>query len=1025
MATRKFTKGKSGVNSNIYQRIYENSEPEVLVLYSDYRFISANPPACSLFGLTEAELCSNFMTYLVDYSDPRLISLVEVAERTGKTKGEITLVRKNGSKFTCEINSSTFTDENGEIIIDITLRELIDRRKEEEELSKNFALYQLAIDATTDGIWDMDMKTNRVFLSPNALSRFGFKENKTLHRDELCENIIHKDDKLVIENELNTATNRNTNIIDIEFRVNTLTTGLKWIRLRGKVVLRDRDGKIIRMLGTFSDITYNKQIEKELELKEKEFRSYFDNANVGLTVATPDKSWIAVNEKACEIFGYRKEELLELSWTDLVHPDDLQEHIDRYNLALEGKIDKDTFDTRLIRKDGHIINVNLSIVCCRNEDGSIHHFLASHIDTTEQNKYEESIRNERKILRTLVDNLPIAIYIIDKEGRKIISNKADLENIGFHAEGEVVGKTDIELYSGVTGGRGHADNMRVINTGLPIINREEDFLDCNGLQKWLLTTKVPLFDANHQISGLIGIGIDITEQKSLQQKIIDSEAYYRTLVSIAPDGVLVTDLEGKVTFHSKNIFQIFEAPEDIDIIGESVFSWAAPEDLDKAVLHFKAVLAGERLPQIIAYKCLKYDKTEFWIELSSSPLLEKSGKPKGLMLVCRDISDRKEAEEKLISALNKAEESDKLKTALLRNISHEIRTPMNAILGFSTLLGEPGISNEIMISYIETIQGSSNQLLSIINDLVDISTIEAHITKKNINELNLNETVLSIYNQYKVRTTQKNIKLDFTTGLSNERANIKTDRTKLIQVISNLLNNAIKFTEKGQITFGYTIENQLIRFHTSDTGIGISNEYQSRIFDPFFQVESELSRKFEGTGLGLSICKAYTELLGGTIWVTSEMGKGSSFYFTIPFEPVESSNLMAQIILNNQKSVFPKSLTILIAEDDENNFKFISSLLSGLKVKTIWAKNGIEAVVKCQEQKNIDLVFMDLKMPGMDGYEATRQIKSFLPDLTIIAQSAYVKDREKAFEYGCTDFISKPFTKQEIISIIRNNIKKK
>ncbi len=897
MATRKLSEGKSRKNPTIYQRIYENILTGILVFYRDYRFISANPMACSLFGMTEEELSKHFLTDLVDYSDPRLIGLVEVAERTGKANGEITLVRKNGSKFTCEINSSAFNDENGDLIIVIVVRELFDRVKEEEELRKNFALYQLAIDATNDGIWDMDLKTKRVFLSANALNWFGYKEPKTLHRDELYDNIIHKDDIPEIENELKSVTNGHTNIIDFEFRVNTVSAGWKWIRLRGKAILRDSEGKIIRIIGTFADISRRKAIEKEIERSHKEFQSYFDNASVGLGVANPDKSWIAVNEKACQIFGYSKEELMGLSWIDLTHPEDRQENLDLFNHAFEGKIDYYKVDKRFIRKDGRIINANLSVECYRNEDGSVHHFLAAYIDTTEQKLFEKTIKDERKLLRTLLDNLPFTVYVIDKEGRKVISNRADLEYIGSNNEVEVVGKTDIELFPGQIGERGHADNMSVINTGLPILNREEYFFDKNGQKKWLLTSKVPLLDANNQISGLIGIGLDITEQRNLRQQIVESEAYYRTLISISPDGTIVTDLEGNVTYHSKKIFQIIGAPDNIDFIGESVFNWVAPECLDEAVLNFKSALAGEMLPQTLTYKCLKYDKTEFWGELSFSHLLDPSGNPKGLMIVCRDISDRKEAEKRLILALNKAEENDRLKTALLRNISHEIRTPMNAILGFSTLLGEPGLSGEIMMSYIETIQSSSNQLLSIINDLVDISTIEANIVKKNISELNLNEIVLSIYNEFKMRATHKNIGLNITMGLSDEKANIKTDRTKLIQVISNLLNNAIKFTEQGQINFGFALENLFIKFYVSDTGIGIPYQYQSKIFNPFFQVESDLSRRFGGNGLGLSICKAYVELLGGTIWVASEKSKGSSFFFTIPFEPIESSYLNKQTAL--------------------------------------------------------------------------------------------------------------------------------
>ena len=884
--SNKFSKASSVKNLTINQWILEDSLPLVVVIYSDYRLISANPPACSLFGMTEEELCEHFLTDLVEYSDLRMINLVDVAERTGKSNGEISLVRKDGSKFTCEINSSLFKDEYGELIIVIGIRELMDRIKEEEELHKNFALYQFAFDATNDGIWDMDMKTKRVFLSPNALNWFGYKEHKVLHLDEIFDNIIHKDDIPFIENILNTVTNGHTNTIDIEFRVNTVKAGWKWIRLRGKVVLRASEGKIIRLIGTFADISYRKQIERELEKNRKVFESYFNNATVGLSVIAPDKTWIAINENACKMLGYSKEELIGLTWIDLTHPEDIQGNLDIFNQVLEGKIDNYRIGKRFVSKDGGIIYADLSVVCCRNEDGSVHHFLATTIDTTEQKKYEESIKNERKILRTLVDNLPFTISVIDKEGRKVLSNTADLKSIGYNTEAEVVGKTDIELFPGDIGERSHTDNMRVINTGLPILNWEEIFFESNGQQKWLLTTKVPLYDSENQISGLIGIGMDITEKKSLQQKVIESEAYYRILVDISPEGIFVIDLEGKITFMSKKVYQIFEFPDNVNLLGKPIFNWTAPESLEQAIANHKDEVDGIIIPQLREYKCLRYDRSEFWGEFSSSRLFDTTGIPIGAILVCRDITDRKEAEEKLIFALNKAEESDKLKSAILHNISHEIRTPMNAIIGFSTLLGESGIKDEVMMSHIITIQDSSNQLLSIITDLVDISKIEANIVKKNICNLNLYEMVLSIHNQFKVRATDKNIILNVTIGLSHESANIKTDQSKLIQVISNLLNNAVKFTEQGQINFGFTLENRIIKFYVSDTGIGIPSQYLLKVFNPFFQVDGDLSRRLGGTGLGLSICKAYVELLGGSIWVTSEVGKGSSFYFTIPFEPV-------------------------------------------------------------------------------------------------------------------------------------------
>lgn len=233
----------------------------------------------------------------------------------------------------------------------------------------------------------------------------------------------------------------------------------------------------------------------------------------------------------------------------------------------------------------------------------------------------------------------------------------------------------------------------------------------------------------------------------------------------------------------------------------------------------------------------------------------------------------------------------------------------------------------------------------------------------------------------------------------------------------------MKFTETGNINFGYTPEESELHFYVSDTGKGIPEDKYHQIFDRFYQVEHSESRLYEGTGLGLSICKAYVELLGGHIWLNSSVGEGTTFYFSLPLKGLKISHANKESLNTGDHAILKKDIIILITEDDDNNYRLLCEILQPLGYIIIRATDGIEAITKCQEQKNIDLVFMDVKMPGMDGYEATRQIRSFLPDLPIIVQTAFVKDREKAFEYGCNDFISKPFTKQEILSVISNNIK--
>jgi CheY-like chemotaxis protein/two-component sensor histidine kinase len=332
---------------------------------------------------------------------------------------------------------------------------------------------------------------------------------------------------------------------------------------------------------------------------------------------------------------------------------------------------------------------------------------------------------------------------------------------------------------------------------------------------------------------------------------------------------------------------------------------------------------------------------------------------------------------------------------------------------------EPDVSFENQKSYVEFINQSSDHLLAVVNDIIEISNIEAGILNYKQDEVNLNDLLINLHKQFNTQATEKGIKLSLKTGLADHKAEIKTDRAKLLQALSSLLTNALKFTSHGQIDFGYRLKNELLEFFVSDTGIGISEDQHLKIFNRFYKVEHSFSMLYEGTGLGLPICKAYVELLGGKIWLTSEPGKGSTFNFTIHYEEVKKA--IAHEHHNHKIKISDTDgmKTILIAEDDDNNFKLIKELLSGPKIKIIRAYNGLEAVEICNEGPQIDLVLMDIKMPLIDGHMATRQILEHSPGMKIIAQTAFAGDEKLAMEAGCAGFISKPFLKNQLIEMVK------
>jgi signal transduction histidine kinase/CheY-like chemotaxis protein len=373
----------------------------------------------------------------------------------------------------------------------------------------------------------------------------------------------------------------------------------------------------------------------------------------------------------------------------------------------------------------------------------------------------------------------------------------------------------------------------------------------------------------------------------------------------------------------------------------------------------------------------------------------------------------------------KAQLADRLKSAFLANMSHEIRTPMNGILGFTELLKKPGLTGDEQKEYISIIQKSSNRLLNIINDLIDISSIESGVVEVHLVETNINEQLEFIHQFFHPEADQKGLKFAYSPDLKNDKAFIITDKEKLYAILTNLVKNAIKFTDKGQIHFGYKIRGYDLEFYISDTGIGIPADRQEAIFERFVQADLSDRMAHQGAGLGLAITKSYVEMLGGKIRVESIEGKGSTFYFTLPynFEDVKTTQVLKTPV--DKKINHKGDYIILIAEDDSVSETLISYTINSYAKEIIKVQNGADAVNICRSRNDIDIILMDIKMPRMDGYEATKRIRKFNERVIIAAVTAYGLrgDREKALESGCNYYISKPLQIDELLGIFENQSK--
>jgi PAS domain S-box-containing protein len=681
------------------------------------------------------------------------------------------------------------------------------------------------------------------------------------------------------------------------------------------------------------EIEERRNVEEALRESEERFRMIFEKSELGITLQRHDFTFIKANRAFCSMIGYSETELSKISFAQITIAENKEENIQTAAELWNGTIPYYGAEKGYYHKNGSIIWVLISVTVIRNNLGEPLHYLTMVNNITEGRKIERKLAQERTILRTLIDNLPHTIYVKDLEKRKILANQADLKLIGKN-ESEVIGKTDQEIFPPSEAELFDVDDDLVLTTGKAVLDREELIVNPEGQGIWLLTSKLPLYDHEGKITGLIGIGHDITTRKLAENELRESEI--------------------KLKKQNEEYFQ----------------------------LNKKYLILNEELT-----KSLKHiHKINFELQI----------------------------------AVDKAEESDRLKLAFLSNMSHEIRTPMNAIMGFSEFLTKSELPVKKRKIFAQIITSSCDQLLTIINDILDISKIEAGQISMFQEVFSLDDLLNELYVIFEIQVKEKGLNLIYHKPNRNETLQLNTDKNRLRQVLNNLLSNALKFTEVGEIEYGYKINNDHLELFVRDTGIGVATENYSLIFERFHQVDSGCTRKFGGNGLGLSISKSLVEKMGGKVTLKSIEEKGTVFFINLPAEII--SNNIIKPNRDKPEFVLPGKYKreILIVEDEINNFLLIEELLIKEEIKILHAWNGKEAVDMFIKNPAINMILMDIKMPVMDGFEAMQLIKVKNPDIPIIAVTAFamMEDKEKALRAGFDNYISKPIKKDILMKML-------
>jgi len=556
---------------------------------------------------------------------------------------------------------------------------------------------------------------------------------------------------------------------------------------------------------------------------------------------------------------------------------------------------------------------------------------------------------------------------------------------------------------------------------------------CNdGSSIWTEIVINAIYDEIQQFKYFLGVTRDINKRIKTEIALRESEKFLQETQQIASLGTYSFDIATGKWASSELLDRILGIDADFDRSVEGWVSTIHPSWRKIMYDYFVLQVLGNKASFDKEYEIVRQNDQEVrWVHGMGKLKFDENNQPIRMVGTIQDITKSKMAEFELVRAKEHAEESDRLKSAFLANMSHEIRTPMNGILGFAGLLKEPDLSGEEQQEYIQVIEKSGSRMLNIINDIMSISKVEAGQMEITISETNINDQITYLYNFFKPEVEDKGMKLSIKEALSEKKAFIKTDKEKVYAILTNLIKNAIKFTHTGSIEFGYSLKpkNGLdeLEFFVKDTGMGIREEQKDFIFERFRQGSESLNRNYEGAGLGLAISKAYVVMLGGKIWVESCEEKGSVFYFTIPYNGEQKEqNIINKAIPMDVTMPQIRNLKVLIVEDDEGSAILIGIAVRSFSKEIIKVRTGIEAVDACRNNPDIDLVLMDIKMPEMDGFEATKHIRQFNKNVIIIAQTAYSLsgDREKTIATGCNDYISKPIQKDQFMALMEKYFKK-
>ena len=1038
-----------------------NSVQEGIIVYDlDMKYQVWNPFMEKLTGIYSYEVLGKHPLEVFPFLKEK--GLIENLERA--LKGEITYPVEFPFNITINGKSGWISDKrvqlvntNGEIIgIISTVHDITETKKSLEKIKKIGKHYQALIEKAPDGVVLLNSKGYFTFVSTSAKKMLGYNvsEEITAHPDELT----HPDDLPYVLSEFEKVLKDPLYTPTLQYRFADKIGNWKWLESTFSNLLSDPSVESI--IINFRDIDERKLTEKILNDSKDKYHKLFSLMRImGDTV--PDMLWakdlnkqfLFVNKSTCENYLNAKDTSEPIGKTPHFFAErNRNAHPENPNWHTFGELCEDSDELTLKEMkemqfeefgniNGKFIYLDVRKAPMFDTDGKLIGIVGSARDITERKHVEDELEESRAKYKGLSEASFEAIFL--SENGICIEQNNMAENLFGYTSEEAIGKNGFDWIL--------PEDREMVKEQM--ISEFEKPCQATAIRKdgttfpCLLRGKMMHYKGrNVRVTSLT----DITMRKKAEDELKLNEDRMKSFILSTSDWIWEVDENWNYCFCSDNIKEILGYSID-EMIGNCIFDFIPNEEKEQLKGQFKNIFETESPITDLEKWNIHKDGSKVCLLTNGFPIFNEYGKIIGYRGADKEITDRKLAEELLLKQnkeleaqyeqymiLNeelrqsnfdleiskaKAEESDKLKTAFLQNMSHEIRTPLNGIIGFTNLLKSGSNSYEDIADFTDIIQKSAKRLIEIVNNVLEISKIQTGQIEVNYKSFSINSIISDLYDYFISEAKEKNLELNFHNYFENHNSNIYCDDNKLIQILSNLINNSIKFTNSGTIDFGYEIKYKNILFYVKDTGIGISEKYQKKIFDIFTQIDLSMTRGYEGAGLGLAICKGLVELLGGKIWVESEINIGTSFFFELPYMQSEQLEIIPEknnIVYKNKNRV-----KILIADDDYISFKYLRTALKTFQVTVFYAENGESALELVKNIPDLDLILMDMRMPIMNGFEATKLIKQIRPDLPIIAQTAYAfyEERQQILSTGCDEFISKPIDKDKILKLIEKYLK--